>query len=153
MPNKSDDKCCIINKMNQSDIEAVATLEKETFSEPWSAKSLTDELPNPTSLFFTAVYNGEFAGYIGANNISDEVYINNIAVYPHFRRLGIASRLLEQVILEAQTKKSSFLTLEVRESNNGAIALYKRYGFVEMGIRPRFYEKPEENAVIMTRIL
>lgn len=145
------DRCrTAIARMNENDIINIATLEAESFSNPWTENTLRQELSNPTSRFYTAYYNGSFAGYTGANIIEDWAYINNIAVCPKMRGHGIASSLLTVLKGEAIKNKCSFLTLEVRESNLNAISLYKRLGFVSQGIRPGYYELPRENAVIMT---
>lgn len=145
------DRCrTAIARMNENDIINIAALEAETFTNPWTENTLRQELSNPTSRFYAAYYNGSFAGYTGSNIIEDGAYINNIAVCPQNRGHGIASSLLIVLKGEAIKNNCSFLTLEVRESNQNAISLYKRLGFVSQGIRPGYYEMPKENAVIMT---
>ena len=93
---------------------------------------------------------GETAGYLGCHLILDEGYIANVAVSPERRREGIGSLLVHGLIQRAAEKGASFLTLEVRASNQPAIALYRACGFEPVGTRPNFYEKPKEDALLMT---
>ena len=101
--------------------------------------------------FFIAQQNGSVLGYLGISVILDEGYITNIAVFPEFRKKGIASKLLEFLFDFAKQKELSFVSLEVRESNMPAISLYKKFGFENEGFRKNFYTNPKENAIIMTK--
>ena len=94
-----------------------------------------------------ALDSGRVVGYMGLQILSGEGYVTNIAVLPEYRRQGIAQSLIES----CAQNKMDFITLEVRKSNLPAIKLYEKAGFENMGIRPRFYTEPEEDAVIMTR--
>lgn len=142
-----------VRPMRREDISSIVQLEKTCFSSPWSQDTLLSELTNDTARFFSAFYHENFAGYLGANNICGEVYIGNIAVFPEFRRLHIATALLENLFDSAQKEKANLITLEVRLSNLPAIYLYKKFGFFSMGERPNFYSSPTENALIMTKYL
>lgn len=128
----------------------IADLEKVCFSAPWSENVILDAMKHGT-LFFAATKNEKLLGYIGISVVVDEGYITNVAVYPEFRKKGVATALLNSVFSLAKQKKLSFVSLEVRESNNAAISLYKKMGFENVGIRKNFYDKPQENAVILTR--
>ena len=88
-------------------------------------------------------------GYIGVWQSFEEADITNVAVTLEERRKGVGYLLLERAIEEALYRGITALTLEVRESNQAAIRLYQRFGFLTEGIRPNYYEKPKENAVIM----
>lgn len=143
----------IIAKMTVAHIEEIAILEKECFSSPWSADGLNAELDNKFARFYVAFLNGEIAGYIGSHNVLGEVYITNVAVFPRFRRKGVGRALVELLVGEMRTENADFVTLEVRESNQNAILLYEKCGFEKVGKRKDFYEKPREDAVLMTKYI
>lgn len=130
--------------------EKIADLEKVCFSSPWSKSVIVDAMKHGT-VFFAATRNDKLIGYIGISVILDEGYITNVAVYPEYRKKGVATALLNAVFSLAEEKKLSFVSLEVRESNNAAISLYKKLGFNEAGLRKNFYDNPKENAIILTK--
>lgn len=136
----------IATKDNISDI---AKIEQACFSAPWSEDSIAESLDNPASHFLIAYNSDEVAGYMGLQIFSGEGYVTNVAVLPKFRGKGIAKAL----ITEQMKNDMEFITLEVRESNVPAINLYTKMGFENMGIRPKFYSNPTENAIIMTKYL
>ena len=140
----------IIEKMGENHLSQIAELEKTCFSTPWSENALCEELANQFSRFFVALCDGQVAGYIGAHNVVGEVYITNVAVFPQFRRQGIAEALIKKLMDISQSEKAEFITLEVRKSNMGAINLYTKMGFKEVGSRKNFYENPREDALLMT---
>lgn len=131
-------------------IKSIAELEQACFSEPWSEETLLSAFKTGTK-FFVAVKNNKVLGYLGISCIIDEGYITNVAVFPEYRRLGVASALLNRVFSHARDEGLSFVSLEVRESNEGAIALYEKYGFKTEGKRKNFYTAPLEDALIMTK--
>ena len=92
---------------------------------------------------------GAVMGYVGLMFVLDEGYISNVAVAPEFRRCGIADALISALI-EREKKALAFLTLEVRESNIPAISLYAKHGFITVGSRKNYYDRPKENALLMT---
>ena len=113
---------------------------------------MRDELDNMSASFIVAeANNGRAIGYAGLTVVLDEGYINNVAVRSQFRKNGVASALLDVFIRFAQAHELAFLTLEVRASNEAAIALYKKHGFEEVGRRKNYYEDPKEDALLMTR--
>ncbi len=130
--------------MSEEHIAALAALELQCFTDPWSENALREELSNPCARFIVAVYQGEVAGYLGCHHIGDEGFVANIAVFPAYRRRGIGKAL----VTAAFTDDLSRLTLEVRASNTAALALYRSLGFVEEGRRPRFYSHPTEDALL-----
>ncbi|MCM1364797.1 MAG: ribosomal protein S18-alanine N-acetyltransferase [Faecalibacterium sp.] len=140
-----------IEEMSEADVGAVAKLEEECFSVPWSEQSLRDELSNETAHFFTAKRFGQTAGYIGMHMVLDECYITNVAVTAKYRRCKIGSELVEHAVNFARENGASFISLEVRESNQPAISLYNKFGFTVCGERKNFYDKPRENGLIMTK--
>ncbi|WP_242968799.1 ribosomal protein S18-alanine N-acetyltransferase [Marasmitruncus massiliensis] len=139
--------------MTMEDVPEVAALERQCFSQPWSAQVLEAELRNPNSVFLAAKEAGRLAGYAGMHRVMDEGYLFNVAVDSGFRRRGIATALVEKLVEFAKEKRMGFLTLEVREGNATAIALYKKLGFGEVGRRKRFYVNPVEDAVLMTKFI
>ena len=137
--------------MDRSHIEQIAALERECFSTPWSEAMLTEVLFDSQASFIVAESeDGGVLGYAGLQVVLDEGYIDNIAVEPNARRHGVADELLD-VFCRFGEANLAFLTLEVRASNQAAIALYEKHGFTQAGLRKNYYEKPREDAVIMTR--
>lgn len=139
----------IIN-MTSEHISRIADLEKECFSSPWSKKALEDELENENSHFIVAV-SDDVTGYIGVQEICGEAYITNIAVFGEHRKQGIGRSLLKKAVDGAKSRNCEFITLEVRESNESAISLYKSEGFEVAGVRKNFYTDPTENGIIYTK--
>ncbi len=137
--------------MNTSHIPQVEEIERACFPDPWSKKLLEDLLAEEHALTLAAVAgDGAVLGYVSLSWVLDEGYINNVAVRPDCRRMGIATALLEALRRQGLEKGLSFLTLEVRESNRGARALYAGLGFAEAGQRRGYYLHPKEDAIIMT---
>ena len=130
-------------------LDDVFKIEKTCFSNPWSKEDLENQIKNETSHFLVADVDGRAVGYMGLQIFYGEGYVTNVAVLPQFRGRGIAQALIS----EQMKNDMEFITLEVRESNIPAISLYKKMGFENMGIRPKFYSNPTENAIIMTRML
>lgn len=140
-----------IHPMSETDVDGIEEIEKECFSVPWTRDGIESELSNENARFFVADYMGETAGYLGMHIVLDECYIANIAVKEKFRRKGIADKLLSTGEKRAREENCSFISLEVRVSNEKAIALYKKRGYNEIGERKNFYSEPVENALIMTK--
>ena len=137
--------------MNTSHIPQVEEIERACFPDPWSKKLLEDLLAEEHTLTLAAVAgDGAVLGYVSLSWVLDEGYINNVAVRPDCRRMGIATALLEALRRQGLEKGLSFLTLEVRESNRGARVLYAGPGFAEAGQRRGYYLHPKEDAIIMT---
>lgn len=137
--------------MQPDDLSQVCEIEKANFSMPWSEKSFLESMAREDTVFLAAVCGVEVAGYLGCYCIAGTGEITNVAVKESFRRRGVGSLLLEKLYAEGEFLHTPEFFLEVRESNEAAIALYSRQGFVREGIRKNFYEKPTENAVIMWR--
>jgi len=137
-------------KLTEAHIPQMVELEKICFSMPWTADMIRSELNNPSCLYLAAVDGDTLVGYIGVQTVLDEGYINNVAVRPEYRRRGIAAALISLLAEQAQAIGLAFMTLEVRESNAPAIALYEKLGFTTVGRRKNYYEKPREDAILMT---
>lgn len=145
------DKAVQLVPMQNEHISQLAEIERLCFSLPWSENALKDELANENAHFLVAVLGQKVIGYIGIIEICGEADITNVAVHPQFRRLGIAQKLLKSAEEGARKRNCESITLEVRESNEAAIRLYSGSGYETVGIRKNFYDKPTENAILMTK--
>ncbi len=137
--------------MTKEHIEEIAEIEQVCFAQPWSAKALEDELKNENAHFLSAVFDGKVIGYIGIIEICGEADITNIAVSPAYRRCRIGEKLLNSAEEGAKSRNCENITLEVRVSNTAAISLYNKNGYKQAGIRKGFYDKPKEDALLMTK--
>lgn len=151
--------------MTLEDIPAVAVMEKETFTDPWSEKVYRETLAYEEVVYLVAVddeavvsvtedaelNNGSYQifGACGIRNIVGEGEITNVMVKPQYRNRGIAAQMLSQLLEEGKKLGASDFTLEVRASNASAIHLYEKIGFVTEGVRKDFYDHPKEDALIM----
>lgn len=142
--------CVSVTEATPDDINDIALIEKECFSEPWSENAIRESMAAGT-LFYIAKKKDAALGYIGISAIAGEGYITNIGTHKNVRNHGIGSILISKILSEAILKKLEFVSLEVRESNEAAQRLYSRFGFVTEGKRKGFYQSPKEDALIMTR--
>ena len=140
-----------IVKMTAEHIDQIARLEKECFSDPWGPKSISSELENPLSCWLVALEGVMVAGYVGSQTVLGETDMMNLAVHPSFRRRGIASALVCELVEALKERGSHSLTLEVRVSNEPARELYERLGFVQVGRRPNYYQHPREDGLILRK--
>lgn len=132
-------------------LDYILRIEKECFSLPWTREQLEKQLDEDRYVFLAAEdETGAAVGYVGLMYVLDEGYISNVAVTPTRRREGIADMLLSELYEKAREKKLSFLTLEARLGNTAAQSLYKKHGYTQVGLRRNFYDKPREDAVLMT---
>lgn len=127
-------------------------LEERCFSLPWTREQLQSQLPDAMHVFLLAVEEERLLGYVGMMFVLDEGYISNVAVQPEARRQGIGDALIAELLARADALGLSFVTLEVRESNAPAIALYQKHGFHPVGRRKKYYDLPTEDAILMTVI-
>lgn len=139
--------------MRNSLAAQAAELERRCFSKPWSEQALLDECENPNAVFLAAVEGERLLGYCGMHFAAGECYMDNVAVSPKHRREGIGERLISALIEAAKEKGGEFLSLEVRPSNTGAVALYEKLGFQQAGRRKDFYTAPREDALLLTKTL
>lgn len=131
----------------------VERLEQRCFSVPWTEAQLRAQLPDDRHVFLVAERGDEVLGYVGLMHVLDEGYISNVAVSPDCRRQGIGAALIAELTRRAGRLELAFLTLEARVSNAPAIRLYEKMGFRQVGRRKRYYQRPEEDAVLMTLFL
>ena len=137
--------------MAQRHIAQVAELEKICFADPWSEKSVASELENPLSYWLVALEGDTVAGYVGSQTVLGETDMMNVAVRPEYRRQGVAEALIKALIEGLKARQSHCLTLEVRDSNAPARALYEKRGFLEVGRRKNYYRNPREDALILRK--
>ena len=131
-------------------IPQIEEIERECFSRPWTAEQLKSQMRDAQHEFIATMDGGRVLGYVGLMYVLDEGYISNVAVRPEARRQGIGDALIDALAEKAKALKLAFLTLEVRESNAPAIALYAKHGFHPVGKRKNYYDAPKEDAVLMT---
>ena len=122
----------LIRAMTKEDLDEVLAVERESFCEPWTKNMFLGELSQEITVYRVAAEDDRIIGYMGMYHVADE--------------------LIASFLAYAQENRLAFLTLEVRRSNSGAIRLYEKYGFREIGVRPRYYEN-KEDALLMTRFL
>lgn len=137
-----------LRPMLESDLKLVLEIEQELFTAPWSPLMFVQEMQNNICLVAEL---DEIIGFFCGYKVLDEFSINNVGIRKKYQKQGWATKLINSVI-EEQTKlgiKSFFL--EVRESNLAAINLYKKCGFVQIGMRKHYYHSPNEHAIIMLR--
>lgn len=136
--------------MDKSHLKEVAALDKALFTRPWSQDSWESELYNTTvSLVVAETEEGHVLGYGVLGVILDEGCLEKIAVKPEYQRQGIAQAILGSYLRYGR-EHLAFITLEVREDNDPAIALYRKNGFAEVGRRKNYYSEVHKDAILMT---
>lgn len=141
-----------IRDMRAGDLAEIMKIEKRSFPTPWSESMFRKELRVDFSRNLVAMTTDEGSRIIGYMNywvFADEVHLNNVAVRMDFRRKGIASKLMSEMVKRSRAEGALWGTLEVRRSNRAAIALYERYGYVVKGVRPNYYNDTKEDALIL----
>lgn len=141
----------LIRRLEPEDVEPLARIEEREFSMPWSAEDFEKLIDKENCLYLVAEADGQVVGSCGMTFGFGEGNIDNVVVSREFQNEGIAQRLLEELFVQGSQAGVSAFTLEVRVSNAPAIHVYEKLGFASEGIRPRFYEKPVEDAMIMWR--
>lgn len=139
--------------MTLSDLDAVLAIERASFSQPWTEDMFRAELTeNRFAWFFVAVAGADILGYIGGWLVADELQVVSLAVRPDARRRRVAARLLAH-LLDHAGRPVHRASLEVRRSNQAAIAMYERFGFRPVGVRRGYYDEPKEDAVLMAWVM
>jgi ribosomal-protein-alanine N-acetyltransferase len=139
-----------IRRLTYADLPQIIAIERRAFPTPWSLAMFVLELSKPASVCLAALRDGEMLGFLVCSRYDKVWHVMNVAVDPDQRRKGVASALLTDLLRRLDDGGARF-TLEVRESNAGAIELYQRFGFRAAGRRPRYYQDNNEDAVIMWR--
>lgn len=138
-----------IRPMTFSDIDRVAAIEQATFTVPWSTDLFMGQLRRSTSILLVCEIEGVVVAYLIADSFVDVWHIMNIAVDVPYRRDHIASELIEAYFAITEQSEHRGHTLEVRVSNEAAIEMYRSFGFIATGVRPKYYPDDKEDAVIM----
>lgn len=136
--------------LDLENIEEIELIEKSCFAQPWSQSSIKQSIING-NYFFGVFLDNILCGYGSMNVVFDEGYINNIAVLNNHRKKGLGKAIINKMIAFGSDKKLSFLSLEVRQSNEIAIKLYSSAGFKWAGQRKNYYTSPLEDALILTK--
>ena len=136
-----------------SDIDWLTGLERDNFSLPWTRELFSHMLSDERTDILVAEEGGYRLGYLAFSRVLDEGSVDNVCTAPEHRRHGVGDALLTAAEDLAAGYELTSITLEVRESNAPALALYEKHGFANLGKRPGYYEQPREDAVIMTLYL
>ncbi len=145
-----------LRKMKERDLPYILEIENVSFPNPWHEITFRGEICNqPISFPFVIVFKPQkkVIGYLVFWQIKERMQINNIAIHPDYRRMGIAEAVLQQVLSEVRTGETKFVTLEVRPSNIAARTLYNKLGFDVLGIKENYYHDPPEPALVMGKKL
>jgi ribosomal-protein-alanine N-acetyltransferase len=136
--------------MGLEHLDQVSAIEALSFSQPWSREAFFYEVTkNDFALYVVALYKNQVAGYSGLWLVLDEGHLTNVAVHPKLRGKGTGRALMTEIISRAASLGVERLTLEVRASNSQALGLYSSLGFVEKGVRKKYYSDNNEDALIM----
>ena len=138
-----------IRRLTYADLPQVIAIERRAFPTPWSLAMFVLELSKPGGECLAVRRDGARTGDVICSRYEEVWHIMNVAVDPRQRRQGIATALLDELI--GRLGEDARITLEVRPSNAGAIALYERFGFLGAGMRRRYYQDNGEDALIMWR--
>lgn len=140
----------LIERMTVEDLDVISTILYSDFDDFWSMEVFKEELKNPNTYYLKAIINDEIVGFGGIYQVLDEMQINYIVTKKDKRNLGIASKILYNLISFANTKNIKLITLEVNEKNITAIKLYEKFGFKKITIRKKYYNNID-NAIFMQK--
>ena len=141
----------VIEPMRKKDLSAIMAIEHVSYPKPWTTGVFQSEIElsrQGERHYIVARRDQRLVGYAGAMFVVGDAHVTNIAAAPEARRSGVATRLLAELAWEAIRRECQALTLEVRSSNVGAQALYRRFGFAPVGVRQKYYENTED-AIVM----
>lgn len=142
-----------VRRATLTDLDAVLQVQQASpGATAWSRADYQSFLAESDGIFLVAVAPAVI-GFLTARVVSDELEILNLAVEPAHRARGVAARLLGQTLAEARARHVRSAWLEVRASNQRALAFYRSFGFQEVSSRPRYYRNPEEDAIVCRRSL
>ena len=143
----------VIQKMSKEDVDQVAGLEKICFSDPWSKETFMEELQLKLAIPLVVKLEEKVVGYTCLWHLDDQLEVANFAVSPDHRKKGVGEKLMKRILMEAKERGCKSIVLSVRESNQGAVNLYTKFGFVEVGRRKKYYRLPTEDALTMVKTL
>lgn len=141
-------------EMEEEDLKQVLCIERQSFPSAWSSGLFLHEMKNSMAGTMVAEAEteggSEILGYTCFWRIGEEIHITNIAVDPRYRRKGVGEQMLKRIMVAARDEGVRAMTLEVRVSNVAAQSMYRKLGFVSLGVRKRYYSDNGEDAIIMT---
>lgn len=143
-----------ISKLTHDDLDGIYEVEKDAFPIPWPISSFEEELKNILATYLVAKIDNKVVGYIGMWFVMDECHITNIAVHSEYRKKGIASTLINEMLKLCVEHETTYIMLEVRASNIPAQNLYSKFGFTEEVVRKGYYKNPDntrEDAIVMSK--
>ena len=129
----------------------IARIERDNFSDPWDEKSLEDSFEHDYNHLLMEKRDGRVVGYVIYSDVQGDAELLRIAVDKRYRRKGIASSLMQSMLEELADAGAERVSLEVREHNISAVALYKKFGFVDIFVRTNYYHEPEDDALIFQK--
>ena len=139
----------MIRRMEPADLEQVADLERQCFTESWSYKLLEAGLHSDYDVYYVFQQEERILGYCNLRILAGEGEVQRIAVLPGYRRLGVARKMMEAMVTCARASLVSAISLEVRQGNLPARNLYESFGFRAEAVRKGYYRNPSEDALIM----
>ncbi len=139
----------MVRSMKKDDLDGVYEVERNSFSSPWTKPMLADEISNSNAHYMVIEAEGKILGYGGFWKIIDEAHITNVAIHPDYRGRGYGRSLVSALIQRAKDFNIIAMTLEVRVSNEIAISLYENFDFISAGVRKKYYQDNNEDALIM----
>lgn len=145
-----------ISKLTHDDLEGIYEVEKDAFPIPWPISSFEEELKNILATYLVAKIDNKIVGYIGMWFVMDECHITNVAVHSEYRKKGIASTLINEMLKLCKEHRTTYIMLEVRINNIPAQKLYSKFGFSDDVIRKNYYKNPDgtrEDALLMSKEL
>jgi [ribosomal protein S18]-alanine N-acetyltransferase len=142
-----------LRDLTGADLPALVALEQVCYTMPWQDRTFESLLERGDTDLLGAFRDGRLIGYVICWTIADQAEVGNLAVEPRSRRRGLAQRLLSAAVARARARGARECFLEVRESNVGAQALYRKNGFIQIGRRRGYYAQPAEDALVMRRRL
>ena len=151
MPTEESTDDYVLTGSTEADLDGVVAVERLCFPAPWPRQAFTDELARPWARLEILRHRASRRVVAFCNYwlVADEVHILNVAVHPEERRRGHAARLLRHILDEAKRGQARLLSLEVRAGNHAAAGLYRRFGFREVAVRPKYYADNGEDALLM----
>ena len=139
----------VIRLMTVDDVPEVCSVDRLCITPAWSPQTFEAEVDLTTGFYLVAEIRGDIVGYLGSTIILDEAHISTFGVHPAARRRRIGERLLVTLLNETVKRKVRRITLEVREGNEAARALYEKYGFIALSRRKGYYRDNDEDAIVM----
>lgn len=140
-----------IEKVSMDDINEMLKIEKKSFASHWSKQTFIDEFSAENGHYIEMKDNKKICGYTGFRHVLDEGHITTLAVHPKYRKKGIGTKLIEQLLVDAKERGLKKLFLEVRQSNVPAQKIYKKLGFKVIDRRREYYQHPVEDALVMQK--